>query len=313
MSFDQIFAPLIEEFKNILQGDSKQWNIKGFIDTNHTIYPISVDTKVVSKIIELMIFPKILQFAEKNNFEIKLTPYQNYYPDVTLIDKSNGEKHAIDIKSTYRVNAKNVNGMTLGAFTGYFRSRDSTKNITYPYKEYKKHWILGFIYTRTDLFEAESILENYEIRMTNDLRKQLSAYLLENTDENWEKLCEIKEILPELRAFIDNCISDELKTFAIEDIETIPSVVRDFDVFFVEKWKIASDKAGSGNTKNIGSVKEINLMISGRGIFTEQENGYEVFDKYWQEFETIEMAKANGRDKRKYTDLKSFYEWRSHL
>ncbi|MBN2894886.1 MAG: hypothetical protein JXK05_03220, partial [Campylobacterales bacterium] len=186
-------------------------------------------------------------------------------------------------------------------------------DITYPYKDYKRHWILGFIYTRTDLFEAELILEANEIKMTIDLRKKLSAYLLENTDENWEELCKIKDIPLGLRLLIDGCISDELNTYHIEDIESIPSVVRDFEVFFAEKWKIASDKAGSGNTKNIGSVKEIDRMVSGRGIFTKQDDGYEVFNKYWQEFETIEMAKANGRDKRKYTDLKSFFEWRKNL
>lgn len=29
--------------------------------------------------------------------------------------------------------------MTLGAFTGYFRDRESLKNITHPYKDYKAH------------------------------------------------------------------------------------------------------------------------------------------------------------------------------
>ena len=50
------------------------------------------------------------------------------YPDITLVDE-NGHKYAIDIKSTYRKDDKNVNGMTLGAFTGYFRDRKSSKNI----------------------------------------------------------------------------------------------------------------------------------------------------------------------------------------
>jgi hypothetical protein len=40
-----------------------------------------------------------------------------------------------------------VNGMTLGAFTGYFRDRKSSKNITFPYESYKAHLVLGIIYS----------------------------------------------------------------------------------------------------------------------------------------------------------------------
>ncbi|MEZ5584501.1 MAG: type II restriction endonuclease [Candidatus Competibacteraceae bacterium] len=39
--------------------------------------------------------------------------------------------------------------MTLGAFTGYFRNRSSTKNIRYPYNEYEGHFVLGVIYTQS--------------------------------------------------------------------------------------------------------------------------------------------------------------------
>ncbi|OQY43144.1 MAG: type II deoxyribonuclease, partial [Anaerolineaceae bacterium 4572_78] len=36
-----------------------QWTIKGFIDTYKNIYTISNDTKIVSKILEIHLFPKI--------------------------------------------------------------------------------------------------------------------------------------------------------------------------------------------------------------------------------------------------------------
>lgn len=41
------------------------WIVKGFIDIAQNIYTISVDTKVVSKIIELLIFPQLYAFAKK--------------------------------------------------------------------------------------------------------------------------------------------------------------------------------------------------------------------------------------------------------
>ena len=38
--------------------------------------------------------------------------------------------------------------MTLGAFTGYFRNRDSNKNTLYPYSYYTGHFVLGVIYSQ---------------------------------------------------------------------------------------------------------------------------------------------------------------------
>jgi hypothetical protein len=57
-------------------------------------------------------------------------------------------KFAVDIKSTYRATDTEVNGMTLGAFTGYFRNRDSNKNTLYPYDQYSGHFVLGVIYSK---------------------------------------------------------------------------------------------------------------------------------------------------------------------
>lgn len=95
--------------------------------------------------------------------------------------------------------------MTLGAFTGYFRNRQSTKNVTYPYSSYKAHIVLGIIYSEND----ETV--------------------------------------------------DERKIYTIEDLENIVSVVKDITFFVQEKWKIAIDRPGNGNTKNIGSVSLIDI------------------------------------------------------
>lgn len=73
----------VEEFKNnfneflidlsrsisIEDGD---WTVKGFIDIYKNVYTISGDTKVVSKLIELMIFPLISRFSNKNKYRLIL-------------------------------------------------------------------------------------------------------------------------------------------------------------------------------------------------------------------------------------------------
>ena len=62
----------------------RQWAVKGFIDAFRNIYTISADTKIVSKILEIHLFPKLLEFATSIGYRIVLADHQNYYPDLTF-------------------------------------------------------------------------------------------------------------------------------------------------------------------------------------------------------------------------------------
>jgi len=317
----------VDQFNAAVSTEDGDWVVKGFIDIAKNIYTISVDTKVVSKIMELLLFPKISQFADENNYKMVLCEEQNHYPDITFIDKNNN-KFALDIKSTYRITEtetdnkkllkdgikisgiklnssirlivernfedfcsfeigsedalkKNeyfnqltdrekkeslrifkkldkpidkVNGMTLGAFTGYFRDRDSLKNIRFPYKEYSGHFVLGVIYSRAD------------------------------------------------------GLLDERKIYEINDLKKITSVVKNFTFFVQEKYRIASHRTGSGNTKNIGSVLKIDELISGNGPFSRL--GEKVFDDYWMFYLTKDMAKAVDLKKAPYKNLKEYMQYK---
>ena len=46
--------------------DDGQRKIKGFVDNLLNVYSISSDTKIISKILEIHLFPLFLEFAEKN-------------------------------------------------------------------------------------------------------------------------------------------------------------------------------------------------------------------------------------------------------
>lgn len=137
-------------FNRLVSTEAGEWIVKGFIDVFKNVYTISADTKVVSKLIELMLFPHFVAFARAHRLKIVLAREQNHYPDLTFIDHA-GFKFAVDLKSTYRTGAHTVNTMTLGAFTGYFRHRESSKNVTFPYDEYSGHYVLGVIYSRAEL------------------------------------------------------------------------------------------------------------------------------------------------------------------
>ncbi|MEA3310476.1 MAG: type II restriction endonuclease, partial [Chloroflexota bacterium] len=155
-SFRRAFIVYFDKFTQTVATDAGDWVIKGFIDVYQNVYTISVDTKVISKLVELMLIPIISQFAKRYDYEVVLAKYQNYYPDITLIAPDD-TLIAIDLKSTYRASSKSVSGFTLGAFTGYFRDRSSTKNIMFPYGEYAAHFVLGIIYTRTEAEIEEQI------------------------------------------------------------------------------------------------------------------------------------------------------------
>jgi len=90
-------------------------------------------------------------------------------------------------------------------------------------------------------------------------------------------------------------------------LQDIVSVVRDFQFLLQEKWRIAKDRPGSGNTKNIGSITNIRDLIDGNGPFTPY--GEEVFDDYWMNYLTTDMARAIDSDV-PYRNLEEYWTWR---
>ncbi len=52
-------------------------DLKGFVDVDKNVYTISNDTKVVSKIIEILLIPKLDAFARKNGLTLELPSKQN--------------------------------------------------------------------------------------------------------------------------------------------------------------------------------------------------------------------------------------------
>lgn len=181
MTKDEILIALqeeVSEYNKIIATETGDWIVKGFIDIYKNIYTISIDTKVVSKVLELLLIPAFERFAAKHNLSLELPPQQNYYPDLTFICKETGQKFAVDIKSTFKDENDKIKSMTLGAFTGYFRNRESTKNTLYPYKDYSAHLVLGTIYSQS----AENINEK-------------TIYTI-------DELPEIKSVIKDFRFFV---------------------------------------------------------------------------------------------------------------
>jgi len=256
--FTNALVEFVKELKSHISTDDSQWTVKGFIDIYKNIYTISSDTKIVSKILEIHLFPKILLFAQQNEYKVVLADHQNYYPDISFV-KANNEsvRFAVDFKTTYRNPKKpaQCNGFTLGSHGEYFENRSSNKNIQFPYGSYQGHFCLGIIYDR-----------------------------------------------------VDGASIDETKSHNIDELHSIASVVKNFSFFVTEKWKIASDKGGSGNTANIGSIKNIADIVNGDGIFSKLGESW--FDDYWMNYNKIIVPDEKGGTK-KISNLREFVIYRN--
>ena len=257
--FEESLNRFVEELKGYVSTETGEWTIKGFIDIYKNIYTISSDTKIVSKILEIHLFPELLRFAENIGYKIILAEHQNWYPDLTFVNKEDDSiKIALDLKTTFR-RPNNTVSFTLGSHGAYFKERDKDKNIQFPYNQYSGHYCLGVIYTRTDF---ENDLAEAEIYQVNELE-------IEYGDGKKE-------------------IGEREKT-TVDNLQSITSVIKDFDFFAAPKWKIASDSRGSGNTANIGSIKNIDDIKAGRGVFADL--GEEWFDDYWINYGEITIVR----------------------
>ena len=254
MNKEEFFDLLTEEvttYKQYLETDSEDWIVKGFIDIDKNVYTITNDTKVVSKIIEILLIPKLDKFARNHGLELELPSKQNFYPDLTFKDKE-GHLFAVDFKSSY-YDGESVNGLTLGSYWGYFRERDTVKSMDYTYNSYSSHTVLGILY-------KQSV-----------------------TDDN------------------------EKDVYSVDEIEAIHSVIEKFIFFVQPKWKIANDIPGSGNTRNIGGITNIQKLLNGQGPFAEL--GEDVFDDYWMNYFNTVDARTAGIGTPRYNNLKTYKEY----
>ncbi len=255
--FQKELKNFVQSLTSYISTDDGQWTIKGFIDTYKNIYTISADTKVVSKILEIHLLPKILEFAKSVGYVIILPEHQNYYPDLSFVSiKDERVKFAVDLKTTYRLEKYPdfCNGFTLGSHGEYFINRESTKNIQFPYGQYAGHFCLGIIYSRANGIHIS-----------------------------------------------------ETQTHKLSELQSITSVINSFEFFIAEKWRIASDKSGSGNTANVGSISKIEDVIVGNGVFSKL--GEDWFDDYWMNYGKIIIKGKDGATK-KITTLSEFIVYR---
>lgn len=90
--------------------------------------------------------------------------------------------------------------------------------------------------------------------------------------------------------------------YDLERLDEIPLPFENVSWFVARKWKIAGDRAGSGNTTNIGSISgSLDDFRNESGLFRSKEE----FLEYWQNY-GITVYEREG----KYRNLTEFKRWR---
>ena len=236
---------IVSELRKIQNG----YSVCGIIDRRKRIYPLGSDTKMLSCIFEIISRQAISRYANRMGLILQEPKSQNYYPDFTLMRSAQDRKKvAVDVKTTYRMADNDLFEYTLGGYASFMSADTPDKNILYPYYEYKKHWILGFVYNR------------------DTIKNEMNT-----------------------------------KIYDIADLSSIPLPFTNVEVFMQEKWKISSDRAGSGNTTNIGSINgTIHDFINGNSVFSNENE----FLNYWRGY------KKTAQERKKYYSTIAEYRTR---
>ena len=146
LDFIRIFNKKIKE-KRI------NWEVSALVSPDGKLFSLGSDSKLIGRIFELISYNILQEIADENGMILHPSEAKTVYPDFTLMrSEDDKEKIAVDIKTTYRKFLKNGKPsgyvFTLGSFASYMR--DGKKNISYPYREYTKHYVIGFVYTRNE-------------------------------------------------------------------------------------------------------------------------------------------------------------------
>ncbi len=92
------------------------------------------------------------------------------------------------------------------------------------------------------------------------------------------------------------------QVYSFDTLRQIPVSFDNVEVFMQEKWRIAGDKAGSGNTTNIGSISgTIDTFSGGKGIFNSEAE----FLEYWRGYKRTRKERQSS-----YSNIHEFRTWK---
>jgi hypothetical protein len=92
--------------------------------------------------------------------------------------------------------------------------------------------------------------------------------------------------------------SADANIFKVAQLEEIPLAFSNVEFFIQEKWRISSDRAGSGNTTNIGSITgKLDDFVQGKGLFKSEDE----FLDYWRGY-----GRTSSERLKSYSTIEAF-------
>lgn len=139
------------------------WKFKGIIDIDNHIHPIPKNIQIQA-LFEYLAIANLNPFFKNKGCAVLEAENTRQYPDLTI---KNGdfanEIVALDVKTSRRINDKQISGFTIGSYAGYFRSPGrSMPGCRLPYGAYTQHWIAGFIYDWNDNADTLNMVSSIE-------------------------------------------------------------------------------------------------------------------------------------------------------
>lgn len=244
----------------------------GFLTQDKRFFPISSDTKLLSKILEITLMGYLRETIENELTEwgVGFCEAQNQYPDFFLFNHESKEMIAIDFKSTYLKDETTISGFTLGAFNGYFKNQekrmccyseiDGIKKRLF-YKDFIAHYVICIIY---------------------------------------ERLNHIHPFMDEIRNFedLENSISKISNFISIKFIGLTP------------KWRVASSRPGSGNTANIGSINNFEQIRKGIPFFQDENQFIEYWIYFLNQADALKRIRKIHKDfVAPYNNFEQYTNW----
>lgn len=287
---------LAEEVPKQVDELDLNWDIYGVIDQRNNVYSLTYDAKIIGRIFELLAAPAIRAVANEHDMEIVPAESQTIYPDFTLAHETEGgiEKGdeilsvaGTDINSRDDIEAiiedepadstlqctveRDGNPTTISVLPSEFNKLAIDVKTTY-----REFYSRKYTYPNGDSYDAGD---------TQPFTFTLGSYasFLRKPTKN---------IQYDYRAYAGHYImgfvytrnndSEEGLVKDYTDRDDVPPPYEDVEYFVSEKYEIAGETPGSGNTENIGSFRtnDIEDLREGNGPFA--EHGEDLFEEYWR-------------------------------
>lgn len=99
----------------------------------------------------------------------------------------------------------------------------------------------------------------------------------------------------------DNSVATDI--YSLDKRDELIAPYKEVEWFAQEKYKIAGEQPGSGNTTNVGSIRTTNIedFRQGNGPFA--NHGEAVFRDYWRNFGKTAAVRS-------YNDLQGYFRWK---